>query len=1456
MQTGNIRTRKGQVPAMSLSKPALRGLTVGLGAWIVLVGVLCGRTLLQETPAHAADRPGPAPRNSSTATIPNPQKSAQKTAKATSPPGRKATGKTVTNAAATDAPKASTQKGSPAKPAYGKIQLTSLEEAEGNPFPTPVELASTSLPTQTDAEVHAKSWGCVECHKDSHDPHMKSSVKLGCIDCHGGDPCTTDQAMAHEWPIFQDAWQSSAVPVRAYALLNHERPEFIRFMNPSDLRVAHLSCGMSGCHPKETLQVKKSMMTHGCMLWGAALYNNGAVPFKRPRYGESYSMNGNPQRMQTVPPPTEYEMEKKGVLPFLDPLPHFQISQPGNILRIFERGGRFGAQEIGIPEKIEEPGRPRARLSTRGLGTANRTDPVFIGLHKTRLFDPTLNMMGTNDNPGDYRNSGCAACHVIYANDRSKVNSGPYAVFGNRGMKTGSMDALLAVNHDKGQNHPPSIDPTIPENEPGHPISHKFTRAIPTSQCIICHIHPGTTVMNSYVGYMWWDEETDGEFFYPKEQKHATSEEFIQTMMRNPNESAVRSNLADPEFVADSAENLNSQLEHQQLADFHGHGWLFRAVFKRDKKGHMVDHAGHHIEHAENADLQRAIAYPEKVRDVYRNRDHYDPATSQSIRDGLTEVEKAHKGTPVHMLDIHLEKGMHCIDCHFTQDNHGNTKLYGEVRAAVEIQCIDCHGSVEGRASLKTSGPAAYEKEMITIGRNLAALRTPFGKRRFEWIGNKLIQNSCVEADLSWEVKQVVDTVTPGHPDYNALSALSKTVRFADETKTMFAWGDVPAEIEQCAHANSKMSCIACHTSWNPSCYGCHLSQKATKKMPALHWEGDVTKNYTSYNFQTLRDDMFMLAKDGDVTKNRIGPSRSSCAIHVSSYNSNREAIYTQQQTVSGEGLSGISFSTNVPHTVRGRGETKTCTDCHLSGNNDNNAQMAQLLMQGTNYTNFIGRYCWVACGEHGFYAVPVTEREEPQAVIGSKLHEMAFPEHYEEHVEDNYEIKEAHEHPGVDIIENVTRFRKKMEIHAIQNRGEYAYAACGENGLRIFDIAFIEHKGFAERITTAPVSPIGQRFYVRTENCTCVAAPTTIAPDPTRAHFPENKEQPVAGMYAYVYATDSVEGLILVGAGTLLDGNPTNNFVKREVTFNPNGILCGARSITIVGTYAYICCDAGVVIVDIADAKNLQVVHVLGEDFVSHPTAVQVQFRYGFICDHHGIKVIDTTDIAHPKPVTALELEGCHNIYLARNYAYVAGGHQGLIILDITDPAKPLVDQIYNAGGQICDLHDVKLGVTYASQYAYLADGENGMRVLSLTSPEQHDNHGYSPRPQPCLIATFPIPHHGHALAIAKGVDRDRAVDESGNQIAVFGRIGARPLHLDEQRKMYLRGDMTPWTVLDGPTMKDEEDWKTLQQKRLTFFRDFYGAPAKYKIPRKGTAPAAGTVTPTAATVPAKTRR
>ncbi len=192
------------------------------------------------------------------------------------------------------------------------------------------------------------------------------------------------------------------------------------------------------------------------------------------------------------------------------------------------------------------------------------------------------------------------------------------------------------------------------------------------------------------------------------------------------------------------------------------------------------------------------------------------------------------------------------------------------------------------------------------------------------------------------------------------------------------------------------------------------------------------------------------------------------------------------------------------------------------------------------------------------------------------------------------------------------------------------------------------------------------------------------------------------------------------------------------------------------------------------------------------------VQFRYAFVTDEDSVKVLDVTDLAKPHVVHEVIVPDARAIYVARTYAYVAAGKCGLAILDITTPTAAYVDQVYTAEGKINDAEDIQLGITNVSLFAYVADGKNGLRIVQLTSPEVAGNDGFSPRPEPKLIATYKLPKDGHAVAISRGMDRDRAIDESGHQIAVFGRVGARPLNRDEARRMYLNDEGEPWYTSD----------------------------------------------------------
>src|SRR5207244_2863282 len=145
-----------------------------------------------------------------------------------------------------------------------------------------------------------------------------------CTDCHGGNPTPgLTQRKAHVAPRNPIFWQTSANPSDSDVLLNHESPEFIQFVNPGDLRVADKACGL--CHKEAIEVVFRSMMNHGAMLWGAALYNNGSFPLKNYRFGQAYGPNGETLKLLSPEPVSPEETKNHGVLAFIEPLPRFPL---------------------------------------------------------------------------------------------------------------------------------------------------------------------------------------------------------------------------------------------------------------------------------------------------------------------------------------------------------------------------------------------------------------------------------------------------------------------------------------------------------------------------------------------------------------------------------------------------------------------------------------------------------------------------------------------------------------------------------------------------------------------------------------------------------------------------------------------------------------------------------------------------------------------------------------------------------------------------------------------------------------------------------------------------------------------------------------------------------------------------------------------------------------------------
>jgi hypothetical protein len=1127
------------------------------------------------------------------------------------------------------------------------------------------------------------SESCVACHAGIEPMH--ENVDLTCTECHGGDGAQKEMEKAHVLPRNRALFKSSANPSSTYGALNLESPEFIRFMNPSDLRVADKVCG--DCHGPIVDAVRRSIMATNPMVYHAGLYNNGVEPSKIPMYGEAFApveKDGRtifaPARIRTLGDITPKDVAN-GVLKELAPLPRWEITAPTDPFRVLERGN------IGA--------------SIRARGTEFKISGVFLTLLKTRLNDPGLWLMGPNDVGGDFRQSGCAACHVPYASDREPANAAHFAQYGNKGFSF-------------------SGDKAIPKNEPGHPIKHQFTRRIPSSQCVTCHHHQGNGALTMYQGYLWWDQESD----YDKVVKLGMGYPWWDPDKKVLGVDPPYKNALAPDGTPMMAElfSHNKDMDKVQFSDAHGHRWHFVKVYKRDRYGRLLDGQDRIVPDSDPKKFDRAV----------------------------------------HLKDVHLEKGMQCIDCHGVGDAHGggDGKIYSQMRDVIEIRCWDCHGTPAKAATLVTSG--------LTGGRDLTKETTTFGKPWMERQGNKVIQHSKMTEGLSWEVKQVVDSINPAHPAYNPKAARAMALQ-KDGTA-----GPVTSEANL-VHKTDVMECSSCHAAWNSGCYGCHLSVRVNVKTKEIHIGDEPTRAYTDYYPQLLRPDNTMMGISGVRQGNKFSPFRPANPVFVTLAERNRNTVVHEQPTISSPGFSGFAFTPNPPHTIRNK-ETRDCEDCHVSKANDNNAWMASVLGFGTNAANFVGDYAYVAESGNGVRGVRVAEGYEPRPVIGSWLHSVAYPKDYQAFVAGGRRLGESHR-------------AGSSSARAVVRRGEFLFVADGPGGLRVFDIAQIANKAAAQRIIAANFSPLGNRVQVKSADATAVALAANNPMDLDRKSRPENLEQPISPIFRYAFVTDAQEGLIVVDVNTFSDGDPTNNFLRRAATFNPNGALAGARNLTIAGNHAYVLAANGMNVVDISAPTAPRLVATLGAPALVEPRAVQVQFRYAFVVDREGLKVVDVTTPARPRATAArVAIKDARDVYLMRTYAYVAAGAEGLAIVDIERAEAPGAPRFYNAGGAMDDTTAVTVGATYAGQYAYVADGKNGLRVLRLMDTSTPGYMGWTPAPEPELIATHPT--SGRAVHVAEGYKRDRPNDESGNQIGISNRLGARPFNAAELARFLTRNN------------------------------------------------------------------
>ncbi len=264
--------------------------------------------------------------------------------------------------------------------------------------------------------------------------------------------------------------------------------------------------------------------------------------------------------------------------------------------------------------------------------------------------------------------------------------------------------------------------------------------------------------------------------------------------------------------------------------------------------------------------------------------------------------------------DVHFEAGMHCVDCHYEEEVHGDGHLYADTQCAVGTECEDCHGTLD-----------AYAEPSL--------LRDNFYVRD----GRRYLRTKVTGLEL--EVPQVRDLVTPGSPSYSEAAAMAMDATHLQD-----------------------LECYTCHSGWTPSCYGCHVTVDMSVE-GRYQSTGRLTPGRPtgSRRAVVLNDLVLLWNSDG-----KLAPSMPSERFFLTVLDEAGQPtrINSRPRTFDdGTGpRAGFGQRAFNPHTVRRRSSFMSCDRCHSVGSVEAPTNEALLdITHGFGSDRFIERGCDVS---------------------------------------------------------------------------------------------------------------------------------------------------------------------------------------------------------------------------------------------------------------------------------------------------------------------------------------------------------------------------------------------------------------------------------------------------------------------------------------------------------------
>ncbi|MEO5360531.1 MAG: hypothetical protein H7843_08785 [Nitrospirota bacterium] len=246
---------------------------------------------------------------------------------------------------------------------------------------------------------------------------------------------------------------------------------------------------------------------------------------------------------------------------------------------------------------------------------------------------------------------------------------------------------------------------------------------------------------------------------------------------------------------------------------------------------------------------------------------------------------------PGHEADIHYQRGMHCIDCHTTNEIHGDGNIYMRKWQAVKIKCTSCHGVHNGKPPLTD----ATDQKLKNVR---------------EYI--------ITEGDKERYV-------------YKLTSKVSGKVHVIPTVSTLMEKEKLPVAMQIAAHLN-KMECAACHSTKIANCYACHFKVDRTKQGKDI-----ITGKESDGAWSIVTDDFENKWKRPPLSIHQSGktaPNQLGCAVHITEISKDNMTTmdYAVNPGTNGKTLDGYTafsrISVGNAHTTQ-RSAMRTCDDCH-----------------------------------------------------------------------------------------------------------------------------------------------------------------------------------------------------------------------------------------------------------------------------------------------------------------------------------------------------------------------------------------------------------------------------------------------------------------------------------------------------------------------------------------------